>query len=336
MKALVTGGGGFLGGAIVEMLLARGDEVVSVSRGSYPKLQAKGVACYQVDLGDELASRSVLAKALEGCDAVFHVAAKAGIWGKYGTYHAANVDATRNIVEAALRAGVERFVHTSSPSVCFDAEDEIDAKNDVPYAEDFLCAYPETKAIAEKLALAANGNAMAVCALRPHLIFGPGDPHLLPRLIQRAQSGRLRQVGNGANEVTMTYVDNAAHAHILAADKLAPGAAHAGKAYFIGQEESVNLWGWLNSVLKELQIPKIEKSISASKAMTAGRIAEFLWKWCFLPGEPPMTRFIAAQLSTWHTFSMAPARADFGYREVVPMDVATERAIDSLRSVRRH
>ncbi|MFT4709448.1 MAG: nucleoside-diphosphate-sugar epimerase [Bacteroidia bacterium] len=331
MKALVTGGGGFLGGAIVEMLLARGDEVVSVSRGSYPELEAKGVTCFRADLGDASASRALLAQALEGCDVVFHVAAKAGIWGKFGNYLAANVDATRNMIEAALRAGVERFVYTSSPSVCFDGEDEVDAKNDIPYADEFLCAYPETKAIAEKLALAANGKAMAVCALRPHLIFGPGDPHLLPRIIDRARSGRLRQVGDGANEVTMTYVDNAAHAHLLAADSLAPGAPHAGKAYFIGQEQSVNLWGWLNGVLEELDIPRIEKRISTSKAKSIGRIAEFIWKWCFLPGEPPMTRFVAAQLSTWHTFSMEPARVDFGYREVVPMDVATERAVDALR-----
>ena len=331
MKALVTGGGGFLGGAIVELLLARGDEVVSVSRGAYPELEAKGVTCYQADLGQEASARVVLAQALEGCDVVFHVAAKAGIWGKYGAYHAANVDATRNIIEASLRAGVGRFVHTSSPSVCFDGDDEVDAHNDLPYADEFLCAYPETKAIAEKLALAANGNTMAVCALRPHLIFGPGDPHLLPRLIERARAGRLRQVGDGTNEVTMTYVDNAAHAHVLAADTLAPGAPHAGKAYFIGQEEGVNLWGWLNGVLQELEISPIEKSISAAKAKSIGRVAEFLWKWCFLPGEPPMTRFVAAQLSTWHTFSMEPARQDFGYREVVPMDVATDRAIDSLR-----
>ena len=330
MKALVTGGGGFLGNAIVDLLLSRGDEVQSISRSSYPELEAKGVTCFQADLAKETSPDGALAKAVEGCDVVFHVAAKAGVWGKYGDFLSANVDATRNVIEAALRAGVPRFIHTSSPSVCFTGEDEVDASNDLPFAEQHLCAYSETKAMAEQLALTANGKAMAVCALRPHLIFGPGDPHLLPRLLDRARSGRLRMVGLGSNEVTLTYVDNAAHAHVLAADKLEQGAPHAGKAYFIGQEESTNLWGWINSVLTQLGAKKIDKRISSSSAAHLGLILEFVWKWAFLPGEPPMTRFIAAQLSTWHTFSMAPARRDFGYREVIPLEVATERTIDAL------
>jgi 2-alkyl-3-oxoalkanoate reductase len=331
MKALVTGGGGFLGGAIVDLLIARGDEVVSISRGAYPELEAKGVLCFQADLATESGRGGPLAQAIADCDIVYHVAAKAGVWGRYGDFYAANVDATRNVIEAALRARVPRFVYTSSPSVCFTGEDEVNASNDVPYAEDFLCAYPETKSIAERLALAANGNAMAVCALRPHLIFGPGDPHLLPRLLERARSGRLRRVGLGSNEVTLSFVDNAAHAHVLAGDKLKAGSPHAGKAYFIGQEETANLWGWLNGVLQELEIKPIKKSISAPSAARVGRVMEFVWKWLFLPGEPPMTRFIAAQLGTWHTFSMQPAYDDFGYREVVPLFMATKLTVEAFR-----
>src|SRR5207237_4860169 len=139
--------------------------------------------------------------------------------------------------------GVPRLVFTSSPSVCFDGRDHVNASNDLPYAKRFLAAYPETKARAEKLVLAANGaRGLATVALRPHLVFGPGDPHLIPRLLDRARRGRLLAVGDRKNRISLTYVDNAAHAHVDACDRLEPGAAHAGRAYFIAQTEPVRLW----------------------------------------------------------------------------------------------
>ena len=332
MKAVVTGGGGFVGRAIVERLLCRGHEVISTSRRTYPELEALGARCVAADLGSDAPDLSFFA----GADVVFHVAALAGYWGKAQEFHRANVVATENVLAAARLHGVPRLVFTSSPSVCFDGHDHVRA-TDLPRAGSFLAHYPRTKARAEELALAANSPELATCALRPHLVFGPRDPHLLPRVVQRARAGKLPIVGDGSNEVSVTFVDNAAAAHVAAADRLEPGAAHAGRAYFLGQEQPVELWPWINRILAALDVPPLERRVSLGTASAAGRVCELLWSALPLPGQPPMTRFVARQLATSHSYDMAPARRDFGYVEEVGLEEATERAIADLRErVGRH
>jgi len=330
VKALVTGGGGFLGRAIVERLLARGDEVTSLSRASYPELEALGARTLRADLGDAPAVRAAL-ESLEP-DVVFHVAAKAGVFGRRADYFRANVDGTRNVLEACRAGGVERLVYTSSPSVCFDGTSHVMAKGDLPYAKRFLAPYPESKARAEALVLEANGARLSTCALRPHLVFGPRDPHIVPRLVERARAGRLLRVGAGDNLVGITYVDNAAHAHMCAADALAPGAPHAGRAYFITQEEPVRIWDWIEALLCAVGAPPPTRRVSPRTAYAAGALCELAWRALRLPGEPPMTRLVAAQLATSHTYDMAPAREDFGYRQLVSLEEATERLVASLRA----
>jgi nucleoside-diphosphate-sugar epimerase len=326
LKALVTGGGGFLGRAVVETLLAEGHEVSTASRGTYPELEAQGVRCLRADLRDADALESAVA----GHDTVFHVAALTGVWGARKDYHDTNVLGTRNVVEACRRGGVERLIATSSPSVCFDGSDHVRAKNDLPHARSFLCAYPETKAEAEAEVLAANGAGLATCALRPHLIFGPRDPHLIPRLLGRARAGRLRVVGDGANEVSLCYVDNAAAAHLDAARSLAPDAAHAGKAYFIAQEEPVKLWDWISGLLERVGVEPVRKRVPLGVAYGAGALLEAAWKLLSLKGEPPMTRFVAAQLASSHSYDMGPAQRDFGYVERVGLEEATVRLVEWL------
>ncbi|TDJ77160.1 MAG: NAD-dependent epimerase/dehydratase family protein [Planctomycetota bacterium] len=326
MKAVVTGGGGFLGRAIVEGLLARGDEVTSISRGAYPELQALGVRTVRADLADAGALRAAIA----GADTVFHAAAKAGVWGPRDEYFRTNVEGTRHVIEACRAHGVPRLVYTSSPSVCFDGADHVNAGNDLPYARRFLAHYPASKARAEALVLAANSPELATCALRPHLIFGPRDPHLVPRLLDRAKKGRLAIVGDGTNEVSLTYVDNAANAHLQAAESLAPGARHAGKAYFIGQAQPVALWTWIDELLASQGLGPVTRRVSAQTARRVGAALELAWRALHLPGEPPMTRFVAAQLSTSHTYDLAPARDDFGYREDVSLAEGTRRTLASL------
>lgn len=328
MKAFVTGGGGFLGSAIVRLLVARGDSVVSYSRSSYPALEALGVRCVRGDLVDA----RTLREAMAGCDVVFHVAAKAGVHGKRDDFESTNIDGTRTILACAFENRVPRLVFTSSPSVCFDGRDHVDAGNDLPYAKYFLADYPRTKMIAEKMVLAANGKSgLATVALRPHLLFGPGDPHLIPRLLSRARSGNLAAVGSRKNRVSLTYVENAAHAHLDACDRLSLDAPHAGRAYFIAQEEPVVLWTWIDELLARLALPPANRRVPLWLAYFLGRLCEITWDTLGRDTEPPMTRFVALQLARSHTYDLTPAHRDFGYSERIDLPTATTLLIESLR-----
>lgn len=326
MRALVTGGGGFLGTALCRLLRERDWEVRSISRGEHAHLAELGVEHRCADLTD----LDALTSAAEGRDVVFHVAAKAGVWGRREEYHRINVVGTHNVLAACHAASVPRLVHTSSPSVCFDGTDHVNARNDLPLATSFLAHYPASKAEAEREVLAAGGQGLATCALRPHLIFGPGDPHLLPRLVARARAGRLARVGNGENEVTLCYVENAALAHLQAAERLEPNAPHAGRAYFIGQREPVNLWRWIDELLASLSVAPVKRHLSLRTAYSIGAVLELFWRALPLSGEPPMTRFVATQLATSHSYSMEPATRDFGYTPTVDMAEALRRTVTAL------
>lgn len=321
MKALVTGGGGFLGGAIVRQLLARGDAVRSLTRSRYPWLDDIGV---EQTLGD-LADPAAVAKAVDGCDVVVHVAAKAGIWGRRADYLATNVTGTQTILDACLTAGVRKFVYTSTPSVVHAGGDIAGADESLPYPDHFPAPYPETKAIAEKAVLAANGADFATVALRPHLVWGPGDPHLIPRLVARAKAGKLRRVGTRPVQVDVTYVDNAADAHLLAVDKLEPGSPIAGKAYFLSNGEPVDLWEFINRILELAGAPPATKSVATWQAKLAGRILETWYGTLRLAGEPPMTRFVAEQLSTSHWYDISAAKRDLGYVPRIDIDEGLKR-----------
>ena len=310
MKALVTGAGGFLGRYIAEQLLQRGDAVRNFSRRKYNALDAMGIEQAQGDLQDAEAVK----RACDGIDVVFHNAGVAGIWGPWRHYHGINTIGTANIVAGCRAAGVTRLIYTSSPSVTFDGKDQNNIDESAPYAASWLCHYPHSKALAEQAVLAANGTGgLRTCALRPHLIWGPRDEHLIPRLIERAKVGKLRRVGDGANLVDMIYVENAAAAHLQAAHALADGAPVAGKAFFISQGEPVNCWDWINEILRLADLPPITKSISARAAWNLGRALEGIWTVLGRRDEPRMTRFLAAQLSTSHYFDISAAQRDLGY-----------------------
>ncbi len=311
MKILVTGGGGFLGQALCRGLRARGHEVVSFNRGHYPALDELGVVQVQGDL----AQRDALIVAAKGCEAIFHNAAKAGVWGSHASYHLANVVGTENVLAACRAHAIGRLVHTSTPSVTHRATHPVEGgtADTVPYGEGFKAPYATTKMIAEKAVLAANDASLATVALRPRLIWGVGDNQLLPRLVTRANAGRLRIVGDGDNLVDTTYIDNAAQAHFDAFEHLAPGAACAGRAYFISNGEPRTMRETLNALLAAVGAPTVDKTLPFGVAYAAGVVCEALWTVLPLQGEPPMTRFLAEQLATTHWYDMAPAKRDFGY-----------------------
>ncbi|MBS0225015.1 MAG: NAD-dependent epimerase/dehydratase family protein [Proteobacteria bacterium] len=323
MNILVTGGGGFLGQALCRGLVERGHRVRSFNRGRYPELDGLGVEQVRGDLADP----DAMLAAAEGCEAIFHNAAKAGAWGSYDSYFQPNVIGTRNVIAACRAHGIARLVYTSTPSVTHRATHPVEGgtAEDVPYGEHLKAAYAATKLIAEREVLAANSVTLATVALRPRLIWGVGDNQLLPRLVERARAGRLALVGNGLNLVDTTYVDNAALAHFDAFDHLQPGAICAGKAYFISNGEPRAMARIVNDLLRAAGAPEVHRHIPFALAYGIGATMETLWPLLRLRGEPPMTRFLAEQLVTPHWYSMVPALRDFGYSPRVSMDEGLER-----------
>ncbi len=322
MHALVTGAGGFLGLYVTEQLVARGDRVRTFSRRHYPELEHLGVEVIRGDLRD----RAAVLAACDGVDCVFHVAGVAGIWGPWDAFYSVNTLGTRHVIEGCRKHQVGRLVYTSSPSVTFDGSPQHNVDETAPYPTDWMCHYPHTKALAEQAVLQASDDNLATCSLRPHLIWGPRDAHLIPRLLTRARSGRLRRVGDGTNLIDMIYVENAAQAHLLAADALLdrPAAAE-GKPYFLSQGEPVSCWDWIDQILALAGLPPVRKSISLPAAWRLGRVCEAVYRVLRIRREPPMTRFLAAQLGSSHHFDISAARQDLGYHPAVDTDEGMRR-----------
>lgn len=332
MKALVTGGGGFLGGAIVRRLIERGDEVVTCQRGDYPWLKEIGAAVVRGDL----ANSDVCAEAVKGCDIVFHVAAKASVWGDLDAYRSANVTATSQLITRCEQADVGRFVFTSSPSVIFSGHDEEGVDEAAPYPQKYLANYPATKAEAERLVLSRR-RSLAAVSLRPHLIWGPRDNHLVPRIVDRAKRGKLKLVGPGDNLVDSTYIDNAVDAHILAADQLTQhggDAPCAGKAYFITNGEPLPIRELIDRILATAGLPPVGKRVSPRVAYAAGAVLEAIYGTLGIRKEPLMTRFVARQLSTAHWYDISAAKRDLGYEPRVSIDDGMIRLRDWLSEQR--
>ena len=322
MKILVTGGGGFLGRYVVDKLLAQGHFVRILGRSDQPDLRARGV---EVVLGD-LAEPRVAGKAVGEMDVIHHLAAKAGVWGKWGDYFRANVTGTLNLLAACRDLGVKRLLYTSTPSVVFNRQPLSGVDESQPYGRDWLCHYPHTKMLAEREVLAANdprGTGMRTIALRPHLIWGVGDNHLIPRVIDRARKGRLRMVGDGSNRVDIIHVENAASAQVLAQGALERDSC-CGRAFFLSQGEPVLLWDWMNDLLRRVGINPVEKRISFKAAYRLGGVMEGIWSVLRLGGEPPMTRFVATELAKDHYFDISAAKKDLGYKPVVSTEAGLE------------
>ena len=326
MLNLVTGAGGFLGRYIAEMLIARGERVRGFARGDYPELKAAGIEMVRGDIRDG----KQVADACEGVDAVFHVAAIAGIWGPWDQFHGINTIGTEHVIEACQEHRIPKLIFSSSPSVTFDGTDQNGVDESAPYPEKWLCHYPQTKALAEQAVLAANDDALMTCALRPHLIWGPRDQHLIPRLIDRAREGKLRIVGDGENKVDMIYVENAAMAHLQAADAMKPGASVCGRRYFISQDEPVNCWAWMNKILEIAGLGPITKRISFQAAWSIGHAMEMGYRLLRIHSEPRMTRFLAAQLATSHYFDISAAKRDIGYHPQISTEEGMRRLANSL------
>lgn len=319
----MTGGGGFLGKRIVQMLIEMGHNCSVFGRNDYPELTKLGCKCYK----GTITNLSILQDCFDNIDTVFHVAALAGIWGSWETYYQTNVIGTQNVIAACKRNDVKRLVYTSTPSVVFSGDNIVQGNEGLPYATNTLCNYAKSKILAEKYFLHSVNDDFRGCSIRPHLIWGPKDPHLVPRLLERGKAKKLKIIGDGENVVDMSYVDNVAHAHILAAQSLCTSDKANGQAYFIGEEKPVKLWDWIDELFDKLDVPAIDKRVSFRTAYNIGYVLEVIFKVFHINSEPPMTRFVAEQLAKSHYFSHQKAKEDFGYFPLVNTEVGMDRLI---------
>jgi 2-alkyl-3-oxoalkanoate reductase len=330
-RVLVTGYGGFLGREIVKQLVEAGFSVRGIARSLYPELQSLGVEAIRGDISE----RDTVLAACADCDAIVHTAANAGVWGPWSDYYCVNTFATSHLLEAAHRLSVRAFVHTSSPSVTFAGLPQTGINESAPYPKKWLCFYPQTKALAEQAVLAAAVvGKVQTCALRPHLIWGNGDPHLFPRVIERTLSGRLRRVGSGRNLIDVVHVESAARAHVAAVERLLDGnAALNGQALFLTDGNPVACWDWITRILEIAGVPVPTRSISYKAAYRIGAVLEAAYWTLRIKREPPMTRFVAAQLAQDHYFSIDKARELLGFDPTIDRESRLEECRPWLQTL---
>lgn len=314
MKVLVTGGGGFLGLEICKQLLELNYSVTSLSRNSYTVLNELGVEQIKADLSKPLEIN------LSGFDYIVHTAAFAGVWGSKKKFFAINYQGTINLIDRCLQDGVKKFIYTSSPSVVFGNNDLEGVDETCPYPKKYYTHYAKSKALAEQYVLSKESKDFKVISLRPHLIWGKGDPHIFPRLLRSNKEGRLKIIGDGENLVDIIHVKNAAFAHICAIkniDKLNVS----GRSYFVGQDKPVRLWGFINDVLVRSGNEALEDSISFKSAYYIGFIFEIIYTILGINSpQPPMTRFIAMQMGMSHYFSHEDAKLLLDYKEIIDIN----------------
>ncbi|MPY48179.1 NAD-dependent epimerase/dehydratase family protein [Streptomyces acidicola] len=321
-RVLVTGGSGFLGAEICRQLVGRGTETASLSRRPSTALDRLGVRQH---LGD-LADADAVGKAVTGCDAVIHNAALAGVSGPLRPYWTTNVDGTRNILDQCRAHGVRTLVYTSTASVVFRTGGLENADERAPYPERHLAAYPLSKARAEALVLRADSSDLATVSLRPHLIWGPDDPHFLPALTRAARGRHLIMPGRGTNLVDTTHLRTAAHAHLLALDRLHRGGPVNGRAYFIAQGEPCPLAGMATLYLAATGIRAAWHSVPPALAHGAATVQEAVARFTGSARTHTLSRFLVNELTHPHWFDITAARRDLGFTPPVGL-------VDGLREL---
>lgn len=322
MRVLVTGASSLIGSGVAIALAERGDDVVCLQRRTPDALAGRPDVAQR--LGD-VRDGAAVADAAEGCDAIVHLAAKVGVTGPWEEYRSVNVDGTANVLAAAARHGIARVVHVSSPSVAHGGEPIVGGRADRPVLGRRRAWYPESKAMAELAALEAASSALGVVAVRPHLVWGPGDTQLVGRIVERARSGRLALVGGGRALVDTTYIDNAVDAMVAALDAVAPGATCSGRAYVISNGEPRMIRELVEGICGAAGVAFAPRDVSLRAGRAVGAVVERVWP-LIRPGEePPLTQFLAEQLGTAHWFDPRPASDDLAWTPTVSIDEGLAR-----------
>jgi nucleoside-diphosphate-sugar epimerase len=331
MNVLVTGGGGFMGMALIKRLIKEGHRVTSFSRGEYPLHWALGINTVQADIRN----MEALEKACKKRDVVFHLAAKVGIWGDYDDYYSTNVTGTQNVINACKKQGVKRIVFTSSSSVVFDGADLDGIDETHPYPEKHGSHYTATKAKAEQLIIEANSDTLKTISLRPHLVWGPYDAHLIPGILKRASSGRLRRIGDREHFIDTTYIDNMIDAILLAAEALETKKEASGRNFFITNGEPARVWDFINSIIQIAGHKPIQKKIPEKAALFAAGVAEWFHRIFKAKSEPFITQFAIKELCTNHWFDISSAKEILGYNPRVSYAEGFKHLKDYLKIGKR-
>jgi 2-alkyl-3-oxoalkanoate reductase len=327
VRVLVTGASSLIGTGLATALAARGDEVLCLQRRHVPALDP--LDSVSQALGDVREPEAVR-DAADGADAIVHLAARVGVVGEWEEYRSVNVDGTANVLDAARHHGVRRVVHVSSPSVAHGGEPIVGGGAEAPILGRRGAWYAESKAMAEIRAMEAADGDLGVVAIRPHLVWGPGDTQLVGRIVERARAGRLALVGGGRALVDTTYIDNAVDALVAAIDRVEPGATCSGRAYVVANGEPRPIRELVAGICAAAGVQFEPRSVPLRAGTAIGAAVERIWPWLGREDEPPLTRFVAEQLGTAHWFDPRPARDDLGWVPRVSIDEGLERLARSF------
>lgn len=320
MKVFLSGGSGFLGGHLIEHLVAKGHQVVAMARSeaSAEIVEGFGAAVSRCDLS------SVLATDLQGCEVVIHCAARAEEWGTRQQFWSANVDGTTALLKAAQGAGLRRFVHVGTEAVLFAGRDLVDADETHPYPDRHRYLYSETKAEAERRVLAAEG--IETISVRPRMIWGPRDTSVLPALVKMHRQGSFAWIDGGQRLTSTTHVKNVAHALELALTRGAPG-----RAYFVLDDGRRSVRQFLGELVEAgAGITLGNRNLPSWLARPLAVVVEGLWRLLRVKSPPPMSRFAIDMMSSVVTLRDARARTELGYRPIVTV----EQGMAELRALR--
>ncbi len=308
--AFVTGGSGFVGGALIERLRREEWDVRALARSERAAARVRELGAEPVT-GD-LDGRDALRAGAEGCEVAFHSAAKVEDWGDPADFERLNVRGTQNVIDACCAAGVRRLVHVGTEAALMAGQPLIDVDEDAPLRPDSPALYPSSKARAEQLVRTANGDELETVVVRPRFVWGRGDSSLLPRIIEMVRSGRFRWVGGGRQLTATTHIDNTVEGLWLAATKASPGSV-----YFVTDGEPVVFRDFLTSMLGTQGVTIPDKSMSPGVAKAAAASAERIWRLLKRPGSPPLTRFAVWVSSQQCTIDISRAERELGYRPVI-------------------
>jgi len=311
--AFVTGGSGFVGGALIERLRREGWDVRGLARSERAAERVGGLGAEPV-MGDLEDVESLRAGA-EGCEVAFHAAAKVEDWGDPADFERLNVHGTQNVIDACRDAGVRRLVHVGTEAALMAGQPLVNVDEDTPLRPDSPALYSSSKAKAERLVRAANADALETVVVRPRFVWGRGDTSLLPQIIEMVRSGRFRWVGGGRHLTATTHIDNTVEGLWLGATR-----GSAGGVYFVTDGEPVEFREFLTRMLGSQGVTIPDKSVPAPVASAAAVTGERLWRVLRRPGNPPLTRFAVWVSSQECTIDISRAERELGYRPVKSRD----------------